>query len=264
MNKQKIYVIRKIGFEYGDDYFYNIGMAEYFDSFTDLGEARSILEKAENKIYREYFLIQFLFGDNKNSDTRRARAKAYDEYIQNHFNVSIKEGKGDWDYDESFKLPADATDEQIKEIRDIIGIQFHTIIEAEKENEDEIKYVISNLDTDSHVNQREYADPLFYEIFDNEYEAYSAILERYSFEKDEDSVIGFEGSSLESLSDLPNLFEEYMKSCSCWELEKSLYYEEYFDYKIIRLNSCEDKYVITELKGLLPLLKNPPFKVIQI
>lgn len=256
MTKQKLYIIRKIGFEYGDDWYYNLGNVEYYGCYNDLETAQNELEKAENEIYRHYYIIQFLFGDNGN-DTKK-RVDDLDEYVQKHFNISLKTGERNWDYYDEFKIPANATDNQVEEIREIIQIPFHKIVELEKENIS--KFVISSPSfKDSHINQGEYGNPILSKFFETENEAFAAIINYYGFGKEQNSPIGFKGNSIEELSDLPDLLKSYLDSCSSWELMSS---NSSGYLRVIMTNL--GKNFIDEFKGLLPLLKTQILNVIQI
>lgn len=244
--KKTTYAIRRIDYQYGDDWMYNCGEAEYIETFYSKEEAQKRIDELERKEYRKLEIIQYLFAETNPWE----KSKSLDEYLKQEFKISIKTST-DFGYNEAFKIPKNASDNQVDKIREIVNISFYTLIEFQEDNPQFI-VVGLNLGYLEESNIRKSLGERFNTADEALDKALSNLLHGMKCYYGSQSC--FYGKSLDELSEIPLVLEKYLASCENWHYESGS-----------RINAkVFDEKTKEELKGLIPLLKSKPFEIKEI
>lgn len=120
----KGYVILEVGFEYNDEIYHTGNYGETYEApskvYTNKDKAEAELVKLTNEKLRGEYIDRYGYGVDE-------FAKDEDEFIE----FWKKEFDPNVDYD--FKVPVNATDEQLAKLQELLSFNFYTLVEVDLE-----------------------------------------------------------------------------------------------------------------------------------
>jgi hypothetical protein len=196
----KVYVIRRVAFMYTDEYYTPVHQAGIECVHTSEATAMSALMACEANRLREVDLGQVAetcgFTDKASAERDRLH-----DYLMANFGESCFTGpKGDRRADDGRRFPARATDEQMREIGDIIGVRFYELVVFEREP---VFFRIWEPEAGIHHGD---PDTDFIEFFNSFDEATAVAADRWLWR------LAAAETTLESKSDQPGLVRTLLES----------------------------------------------------
>lgn len=241
--KQKVYVIRPVEYYYTDEYHMPTGLGGIRNIYRDKAEARNKLKTLESKTFRERNLDRYIYSDHQQ--------EVFNKYLKKIFNdtsLYIPESESDLSSfyinpSDLYYLPKQVTDEQIMEIRKIVGIKFYELAEFEVS---EVLYAVFS-------KYKDYSDigcggkqiSLFFNTYEEALDKIGDLFFNACF------TLDVEGS-LEDLTEQPSALRSII------EQNRNLNYD---PLKSILEINYEDDYPSGEFISLNALLKKPLFEI---
>lgn len=249
----KIYVIRKVAYEYSDEYHFSVGFRGIKSIYQDENEAKEQLKVLECKAFRKWDLgdIEQFSGCNQDFENQR---KSLNKYLEKTLGKSLfcESEYGDIYIESETFLPEEITDEQIMQIRQISGVRFYELAEFE---EDIAFYAMWLNRENRFCTQRDIKEPnhlpyfpdvcCFFTTYEEALEGLGDVFNNFEFL--------LEGK-LEELSQQPSMLKSLIRQ------SQSLTYN-------AEKNILEVKcfyYFLDEFTSLNALLKDPIFEIKSI